>query len=76
MTNRRLGGYIWYQEIAKGRLAVKRVRVAIETMGLTIVNSREIARLTMALLEIEETYVELARIGRNEINPSERTDNP
>ena len=58
-THKIIGGYVWRQQIAIGRLAVKRARLALEELS-----EKTIADISLALLEISETYTELEKIGR------------
>jgi len=68
VTKKLIGGYTWNQQIATGRFALQRARRAIEELQQRPTNAL-IVEIATALLEINETYIELAKIGRaNEPN--------
>lgn len=59
-TVRKIGGYTWKQQISTGRQAIRRARLSLERLP----TSEHAISISLALLEINEVFVELAKIGR------------
>ena len=66
-SRRKPGGYIWKQEIAKGRAAVRRARLVLEHVirepNSEAQRNKLLNEVLLALLEVSETYDELSKTG-------------